>query len=367
MVQSSLFVYYGGIFLAAILAGIAQRLGKNLKRKAKVNYFFWILSMAVFVIIYGFREIGVGVDDDSYNIVFYNVAQNGFIKEFLNTTMEPGYLLFNELISLFTNNFHVVIFITTLIPVFLYYKALEYESDKISMFWAVFLLGSILFIYFCGITRLFIAASIVAYSLRFVMEKKPIKYTILLLIATSFHYSAIFMIFLLYFAVEKENRKKSNLKLFIAIMIIMPLIMFVVTKYIFPNMGSRYSSYTQIKDGTLTIDAFDKLPFILIALVFSKNIAKKNKNINIYIIIYALSLIISIYSLFLDIGRMQWYCMFSTCIILPSILEVLKKVKSQEYAVMFIPLILLYGIFYSYLNLISSSRIGMLQYTNILF
>ena len=132
-------------------------------------------------------------------------------------------------------------------------------------------------------------------------------------------------------------------------------------------MGDRYSEYTQMKNGTLSLDSFDKLPFILIALFFSKDMLKNNKNIDKYITIYAMALIITVYSVFLDIGRMQWYCMFSTCIILPSILEVLKKVKSQEYAVIYIPLMLVYGLLYSYLNLMDSSRRMMLYYENILF
>ena len=365
--QSGILVYYTGTILAAIFAWIAQKLGRSTNRKVKLNYLFWILSMAVFVFLYGFRQIGVGVDDPAYEKIFNNVATNGIIKQFLETMMEPGYLLLNYIVSIFTNNFQVMIFITTLIPVFLYYKALEYESDKISMFWGVFLLGTVLFIYFCGITRLFIATSIIAYGLRFVMEKKPIKYLIVVLIATSFHYSAIFMIFLLYFATEKEGKKRSNVKLFFLIAVIMPIIIFVVSNYIFPNMGDRYSNYTEIKSGTLSIGAFDKVPFILIALFFSKDMLKNNPNIDKYITIYAMALIISVYSGFLDIGRMQWYCMFSTCIILPSILEVLKKVKSQEYAVMYIPLMAIYAILYAYMNLTSFSREDMLFYKNVFF
>lgn len=365
--QNSIMIYYVAIFLAGIFAWIAQKLGKKSNKGFKLNYFFWILSMGVFIILFGFRKCGVAVDDVSYERIFENTATNGFINQFIETTMEPGYLLLNYIVSLFTDDFQVIIFIITVIPVFLYYKALEYESDKISMFWGVFLLGTMLFIYFTGITRLFIAASIIAYGLRFVMEKKPIKYIIIVLIATSFHYSAIFMIFLLYFAMEKENYKKSNIKLFVLITFVMPIMIFVVSNYVFPNMGDRYSAYTQMKNGTLTLDAFDKLPFILIAIFFSKDMLKNNKNIDKYITIYAMALIIAVYSVFLDIGRMQWYCMFSTCIILPSILEVLKKVKSQEYAVMYIPLMLIYGILYSYLNLMSPSRKMMLHYENILF
>ena len=142
--QNSIMIYYVAIFLAAIFAWIAQKLGKKSNKGFKLNYFFWILSMGVFVVLFGLRKCGVAVDDVSYKRIFENTAANGFIGQFLETTMEPGYLLLNYIVSLFTDNFQVMIFIVTLIPVFLYYKALEYESDKISMFWGVFLLGTIL-------------------------------------------------------------------------------------------------------------------------------------------------------------------------------------------------------------------------------
>lgn len=364
--QEGVLIYYVGTVLASIFAGLAQKFKRNTSKGIRLNYLFWVLSMAVFVFIYGFRESGVGVDDLTYQRIFNNTALNGVFTQFIQTTMEPGYILLNYIISLFTDNFQVVIFITTLIPIVLYYKALEYEADKISMFWAVFLLGTILLIYFCGITRLFIASSIIAYGLRFVFEKKSIKYLVVVLIATTFHYSAIFMIFLLYFSTEKEGKKRSNIKLFFLIAIIMPIVIFIISNYIFPNMGDRYSNYTEIKDGSLSIGAFDKLPFVLVALFFSKDMLKNNKNIDKYITIYAMALIISVYSVFLDIGRIQWYCMFSTCIILPSILEVLKKVKKQEYTIIYIPLMMIYAILYAYVNLNVSTREDMLMYNNIL-
>lgn len=357
-------IYYGGIFCAAILALIAQKVG--MKEGKKVNYIFWTLSMIVLMLIFGFRECGVGVDDNSYKRIFEEVSHYGVLGQFFRTTMEPGYLTLNYIVSLFTDNFQVMLFITAAIPIFLYYKALEYESDKISMFWGVFLTGTLLFIYFCGITRLFIASSIIAYGFRFVLEKKPIKYIIIVLIATSFHYSAIFMMFLLYFAIEKEDAKKSNLKLIILITIVMPLIIYIVTTHIFPNMGDRYQGYTDGSSTTFTLMSLDKLPFVIIALFFTKDMEKTNPNIKKYITVYAMAVIISVYSVFMDIGRMQWYCVFAMCIILPNILEVLKKIKKQEFALMYIPLMIMYALLYSHNIMMGATRKCMLIYNNIL-
>lgn len=365
--ESSLIIYYGGITLAAAFAGVSQKINNKSQadKVKKLHIVFWLLSMVVLIFIFGLRKAGVGVDDGSYERIFKETSQNGLITQFFNTTMEPGYLLLNYLISLFTSDFQVVIFITTAISIIFYYKALKHEEQHISMFWGVFLLGTLLLIYFCGIIRLMIACSIIAYSCRFIMEKKPVKYVIFVLLATSFHYSAIFMIFLLYFAIGKI--KKSNIRFIILAAVIMPIIIYVVSNYIFPNMGDRYNHYSDVTNTSITLDMFDKVPFILLAIIFAKEISKTNKQINIYISIYAMSIIFSIYSIFMDIGRMQWYCMFSMCIILPSILEVLKKVKNQEFAYLYIPVLIFYAILYSYRILMGSSRESMLLYENILF
>ena len=99
-------IYCGGTFCAAILAWIAQKTG--VKEEKKVNYIFWTLSMMVFILVFGFRECGVGVDDNSYKRIFGEVSSYGIIGQFFRTTMEPGYLTLNYVVSLFTNNFQEV-------------------------------------------------------------------------------------------------------------------------------------------------------------------------------------------------------------------------------------------------------------------
>ena len=126
-------IYYSTIFIAAILAGFSQKIllkSKNDKAKQYSN-FFWFLSMSVFIVIFGLRKVGIGVDDNSYARIFQETATNGVIGQFLKTTMEPGYLILNYIVSIFTNDFQIMIFITTAIPIFLYYKALKYEFNNI--------------------------------------------------------------------------------------------------------------------------------------------------------------------------------------------------------------------------------------------
>lgn len=66
-------VYIITVILASLLAGAAQKLAKDKEGKYQLNYFFWIASMCVLIFIMGYRTIGVGVDDLTYQRIFNTV------------------------------------------------------------------------------------------------------------------------------------------------------------------------------------------------------------------------------------------------------------------------------------------------------
>lgn len=362
-------VYFGTIFIASFFAWLAQKFAKDKESKFKLNKIFWSLSILTLIITMGFRSIGVGIDDYAYNRIFNNVITHGPITEFLQTTMEPGYLILNYIIGLFTKDFQAVLLITSCIPIMLYYKAIEYERKNVNLFLAVFLFGALMYLYFFGIIRLFIAASIVTYALRFVFEKKNIKYVFFVLLATSFHYSAIFMLFLLYFSMEKEENPRKISSIILLVVVAMPIIIIVVSQVIFPSMGDRYQGYTTINSFKLSIDQFDKLPITLLALFLYKDLVKLNKNAKIYITLCALTTVISIYSTVVAIGRIQWYLNFSICILLPLSVRAINKNKLYKFwNILFVPIIICYGILYSYQTItIQESNQRMPDYSNVLF
>ena len=347
--QESYIVYCITIFISSILAGISQLLAKrDLKtNKIRINKFCWYLSMIILVFVMAFRAIGVASDDESYITIFNNVIKLGPIQYFINSKIEFGYLLINYIVSLFTENYFVLSFVVTLIPMLFFYKALEYEAERTNLFISVFLFGTTMYLYFFGITRLFIATSIVVFGYRYIFKKQTMKYAICVLIASMFHYSAFFMIFFVYFTTEKDTKKRSLKKVLMLMIFLMPILIWFVNNYIFPNMGYRYTKYMNLGEFVLTIDKFDKLPFLILAIIFQKKISKFNKDIRIYNIIYAITIIISIYASIMDLGRIQWYMTFPICIILPSIGRVLWQ-QRKELGYLYIPIEMLYGLIYAY-------------------
>lgn len=94
----------------------------------------------------------------------------------------------------------------------------------------------------------------------------------------------------------------------------------------------------------------------------------KGNDIRVYMSMYALTIIISIYAQMIDIGRVQWYLMFSICVILPTIVRAMIKTKFKYFTIVIVPLIILYGFIYSYrIVFVQSSNKSMTDYRCILF
>lgn len=367
--QKEYFIYYGSILLAAFCAWLAQKFAKEKDEKFKLNKSFWILSIAILTIVIGCRKSGVGVDDWQYELIYKRTLEHGPIAEFIQEKMEPGYLLLNYIVGIFTSDFQVFLFIISLISILFYYKAIEYERKNVNLFLTVFLFGTIMYLYFFGIIRLFLASSIIAYALRFVFEKNSKKFILFTLLATSIHYSAIFMLFLLYFSTEQYDKPRKTRNIILLVIVGMPALIFLVTHFIFPIMGQRYAYYLTVSEFTISLDQFDKIPIVLLALIFYNQIKSINSNIRIYIVMCALTSVVSVYSTVVDIGRIQWYLNFSICILLPLIARGMNKLEKYKYwNLFFVPIIVIYGLFFSYkIVFVQKTNKSMTNYSNILF
>ncbi len=277
--------------------------------------------------------------------------------------------MLNYVVGIFTDNFQVLIVIISIIGISFFYKALEYERKNINLGLSVFLFTSIFYFYYIGIMRLFIAASITAFAFRYVAEKKTIRYIIWILIATMFHYSALFMLFLVYFSTEKEEKQRKMKNIILLVTVAMPIIIYIVSKFIFPNMGARYSeNYTTLNDLKFSINQFDKLPIVLLAFFLYNDMKKQNRYIKIYIVMYTLAIVIGIYSTVLSIGRIQWYLSYVICIIFPQIVRTVLNSKFKNFVVLLIPLIIMYGSIYAYrIIYLEPTFYGIRNYSNIFF
>jgi len=357
-------IFYGVIILVSVaFAALAQ--------KSKTQFFFNIflfLSFLVLFFVYGFRNFSA-IDDNSYIGIFNNVAEIGWINQFLSTTMEPGYLIINQLVSAFTDNYLVMQLITSFIPLFLFYYGFKKYRHIISIPTAVFFLCTVLYFQMvsAGLVRMFIGVSIVFIALDFVPKKKPLKYIFLIVLASLFHYSAFFMIVLSYFAINKTNLSKRASLTYITIFIASPFIFLFVAKFIVPLLGKRYLSYGFVEGINLNLSTFSTLPIILLLLFFYKHFFDIQKSyFKLFVLTYALSLIIFLFGEMVNLGRLIFYA-YTALILAASMITKLLTEDSRKplYSGIIIP----YGFLYVYVTQFTlESHIPYLfPYNNIFF
>ncbi len=159
-------------------------------KKTKSQKICLFCVAAVLIFVAGLRYY-VGTDYGGYYKIFNGIDDKFFesLKEF----DEPGFLILAKLLSLFTTEGAVFIFITAAFTIgsilFVTYKYTD-----------TYMFSSLLFI-FVGIwdgsfngVRQYFAAAIICLGHRFILEKKFWKYLLFVFIAFLFHSSAIVMI-----------------------------------------------------------------------------------------------------------------------------------------------------------------------------
>lgn len=147
----------------------------------------WMIVI-LFSLVAGLRSVSVGIDTNTYNNIFTNIA----IGQINNIyAIEKGFIyICKGLLSIWNNNqflFFLFGFISYGLCIFRLWK----DRDYISFRWAVLVYYVLFFAFSLNGLRQFVAVSIVFFATAFIKEGKYIKFSIAVLIASQFHLSAI--------------------------------------------------------------------------------------------------------------------------------------------------------------------------------
>ena len=177
---------------------------------------------------------GIGFDFQSYINIFADVKAAANPLDLMSAGLEPGFLLLNKLMSFFVSSSTVMYGIyafLTLAPIFWFlYK---YCRDA---WFSAWLYATLTFFYTTmNFIRQGLACSVVVLSYKFLKEKKPIPYIIIILLAASFHKTALIMIPLYFFVHYKLTWKRGAIYagLTLAAYLTSAFIVDIVTDYIF--------------------------------------------------------------------------------------------------------------------------------------
>jgi transmembrane protein EpsG len=281
-------------------------------------------------------------DRKNYDMMFLSRFQRyTSLKDIFNTTIEPGYIILNQIIHIFTGNVSVLYFVITFIVLFTDIKIIRKITSRNEVLFYYFI--SFQFFWGTYLIRQAIAAILINVAFYFLVNKKFAKTVLLTISSTLFHASAIIMLPIFIFL---NNFKKLAKKKFI-VMFVLAVILFAYD-FILPIVfkldiiASNFMEYESISSqGNLTI-ILKGIPYHLIALFallksgeIEKNLSKSN-----YFVILSLinSFFWSLSYNFYWLYRLSMYTAIPSLVLIPYIID-----TSQNKYIRFLLRILIIG------------------------
>jgi hypothetical protein len=155
-----------------------------------------LISILLLWLVSSLRDVTVGIDTKNYLALFESIVQNGLmiqdvsvINLFVPNGFELGFTIYTYFVSLFTSSFITYLFITGVlvyVPIYLFIK--RYSTDyylSLVIYYCLFFFGSM------TLLRQSIAMSILLIGTKYIVGRNPIKFTAIVLLASSFHVSAL--------------------------------------------------------------------------------------------------------------------------------------------------------------------------------
>jgi len=245
----------------------------------------WMTTISfVFLVI----QVGLRWETGTDWVPYYDhfVAFRGFTSIIISD-FEYGYGFFEFVISQFTLNYSVFLLVHAIIYYSLIFKSFKNYSHNLYLTLMMFYTLSMGVM---GSNRQLIALAICIFAVKFIKEKKPIIFFVLVLIATSFHTTAY--IFAIYYFLNKDIKPVRFILILGSAIIIgktqIPLI--IISRFselIGGNLLYKTSVYT---DGTKEVLAVSKLSImglmkrLSFLLLFYYNRTKLKDNLKYYTI-----------------------------------------------------------------------------------
>lgn len=208
-------------------------------RPTKIMIFLVLTSL---VLVSGLRNT-IG---DTY---FYMHAyeSNEFTWEFVKDNKDPGFSVLQMLLKNFSNDPQLLLFITALVTNFLIIITLYKYTRMIELSIYVYITSGMFIVSMNGI-RQYLAASIIFWATKFLLDGKFKQYCLIVLFASTFHESALVLI-PIYFIVRREAWSKITLLILtLAIVIVFGFDQF--SKILFSTIeGSQYGHYGGFNEG----------------------------------------------------------------------------------------------------------------------
>lgn len=166
------------------------------KQFKNVNSFLVIIALLIPSIIAGVRDYTIGTDVLLYGNNWFEKAVSydsmyQYVLKAKEYSVGMGYATVNYVVSRFSHSPHMFYFIYELLQLTVLYRALQVYKDKIDISYAFLVYYFLFFNNSLNILRQAMAIVLVLYSYKFAKNNKILKFVITIIVAYSFHSSAV--------------------------------------------------------------------------------------------------------------------------------------------------------------------------------
>lgn len=322
----------------------------------KVNWTISIITFSAIIFFAGLRSYGVG-DTDAY-IDMFKTYPNTLVNIFSNITEKDsdmvGFILLSTFIKTYISSHYTVwLFIIATISGICIVTTLYKYSENFGV--SVFLfMASCQFTWMFNGIRQYLAVAILFASTTFIINKKPLKYFLIVLLASTIHKTAIIMI-PIYFIVQGEPWNKKTLA------IIGIVILCIVFSSEFLNLfdsameqteyATSYQDNKSVDDGVNMITILVQSVPLVIAFLFRNKLKDKytpiiSISINMNIMSVCIYIISKIVSSGILIGRIPVYFTVYNMILMPWVLS--NSFEKNEKRLIYFIMFICYLIFFYY-------------------
>lgn len=324
------------------------------KGKIKQNKKYCLIMFSLLLLFLLLRSDKVGIDNYNYKEIFEYCHRLNFIELFSYGRHEIGYKFYNRIISLIYYNFNFFMMITSIVSMIGVYFFIRDNSKNYIYSFLIFITFNF-YGFFFGIFRQVIGISILLYGIKFIKERKLFLFLISVFLATLFHKTAF--IFVLAYPLYNIKINKTILIVWICIfglfLIFRNSIISIILNYIYKPaevIGQSGGGY--------------KMLIMLFALscvcyYMQDKLLKQDESNRLFInMIFLATIIQCLSTVFGNAYRVTLYFSFAMIIVIPNIIEVIKKREIKNFLI--ILMIISLSVYYYYMT---SNLINYVQYS----
>lgn len=284
-------------------------------KKQQVPYKPFIIFFVALALFVGLGDMLGGYDRYIYGDLFDNLADGLKVgistsssRLFIAYHSEFGYVGLNWLIAHITNNRYIFIFCYTIC---MYAIIIEcFKKYAKNYYLASILFMALVFFFSFTYLRQMFAAAIIGLSIKYIIERKFLRFCVILLVAFSFHNSAI-IFFPMYFIANKKY-SKSKILIIMFICFIVGITGITSSLYDFYDELSIRESHDDyaLQQSTRIAYILEAGLFLYYLILTHRDLTSAKKNIVLYNIALGFCAILLLFIRSENGGRLSWYFVY---------------------------------------------------------